>query len=121
MFLEEPRGTVQLADREIAVRALRTRDKRVRDAADRACLEKHNTPVVAAHAGASSRGFGRAALRSLIPTPRAIPAPNGSSFPRGSWSRVQFVASTRRGLSVCSSCGITLGGGVTPRMRAVCT
>ena len=43
MFLEEPRGTVQFADREIAVRSLRTRDKGGRDAVDRAYLE-NNTP-----------------------------------------------------------------------------
>ena len=36
-FLEEPRGTVQIADREIAVRAVRARDKRVRDGG-RSCL-----------------------------------------------------------------------------------
>jgi hypothetical protein len=42
MFLEEPRGTVQIADREIAVGAVRTRDKRLRDAVDRAYLEKYN-------------------------------------------------------------------------------
>ena len=43
-FLEEPRGTVQIADREIPVRALRTRDKRLRDAVDRAYIDKYNTP-----------------------------------------------------------------------------
>jgi hypothetical protein len=42
-FLEEPRGTVQIADREIAVRVVRTRDKRVRDAVDRAYLDKYNS------------------------------------------------------------------------------
>jgi len=44
MFLEEPRGTVQLADREIAVPALRTRDKGVRNAVDRAYLENTTRP-----------------------------------------------------------------------------
>lgn len=42
-FLEEPRGTVRIANREITVRAVRTRDKRVRDAVDRAYLDKYNT------------------------------------------------------------------------------
>jgi hypothetical protein len=95
MFLEEPRGTVQLADREIAVRALRTRDKRVRDAVDRACMEKHNTPVVAAHAGASSRGSGRAVLRSLIPTPRA--PPRDSSAERLKFSVRELAPGSIRG------------------------
>ena len=43
LFLEEPRRTVQIANREIAVCAVRTRDKRLRDAADRAYLKKYNT------------------------------------------------------------------------------
>ena len=43
-FLEEPRGKVQIAGRDIAIRAIRTRDKRVRDAVDRAYLDKYNTP-----------------------------------------------------------------------------
>src|SRR5690349_6867488 len=43
-FLQELRGTVQIAKREIAVRAVRTRDKRVRDAIDRAYLRKYNAP-----------------------------------------------------------------------------
>jgi hypothetical protein len=43
-FLEEPRGAIRIADHEIAVRAVRMRDKRVRDAVDRAYLDKYNTP-----------------------------------------------------------------------------
>jgi len=43
-LLEEPRGTVRIANREIAVPAVRTRDKRVRDAVDRAYLDKYDTP-----------------------------------------------------------------------------
>jgi hypothetical protein len=42
-FLEQLRGTVQIAEREIAVRAVRARDKRLRDAVDRAYLDKYNT------------------------------------------------------------------------------
>jgi hypothetical protein len=37
-------GAVQIAGREIAVCAVRTRDKRVRDAVDRAYLDKYSTP-----------------------------------------------------------------------------
>jgi hypothetical protein len=43
-FLAKPRGTVQIANRQIAVRAVKTRDKRLRDAVDRAYLEKYSTP-----------------------------------------------------------------------------
>jgi hypothetical protein len=42
-FLNESRGSVQIADREIAVRAVRIRDRRVKDAVDRAYLDKYNT------------------------------------------------------------------------------
>jgi hypothetical protein len=43
-FLEEPRGVVQIADREIAVRAVRIRDRRKRDTVDQAYLNKYNAP-----------------------------------------------------------------------------
>ena len=39
-FLREPRGAIQVASQEIAVRAVRVSDKRLRDAIDRAYLEK---------------------------------------------------------------------------------
>ena len=42
-FLKEPRGAVQVADGEIAVRAARIRDARLRDAVDRAYLDKYDT------------------------------------------------------------------------------
>src|SRR6266481_9020983 len=42
-FLEEPRGAIQVAGREIPVRAARTRSERLKDAVDRAYLEKYNT------------------------------------------------------------------------------
>lgn len=43
-FLKEPRGTIRVADREIAVRAVHIKDKRLRDDVDRAYLEKYDTP-----------------------------------------------------------------------------
>jgi hypothetical protein len=43
-FLQEPRGTIQLKDQEIAVRALPIKRKSLRDAIDRAYLDKYNTP-----------------------------------------------------------------------------
>jgi len=43
VFLKEPRGTIQVGGREIAVRAARITDKDMRDAVDRAYLEKYNT------------------------------------------------------------------------------
>ena len=43
-LLKDPRGIVKVAKREIAVQAVRARDKRLRDAVDQAYLEKYNTP-----------------------------------------------------------------------------
>src|SRR5258708_4276192 len=42
-FLKEPIGSIQIADCEIKVSAVRTRSKSLRDAVDRAYLEKYNT------------------------------------------------------------------------------
>lgn len=44
VFLEEPRGAIQVAGQEIAIRAVRTRSERLKDAISRAYLEKYNTP-----------------------------------------------------------------------------
>ncbi|HWI67339.1 MAG TPA: DUF2255 family protein [Nitrospiraceae bacterium] len=43
-FLREPRGTIQVAERTIAVRAKRIKSETLRDAIDRAYLNKYNTP-----------------------------------------------------------------------------
>src|ERR1700746_669513 len=42
-FLKDPCGTIQVADHEIAVRAVRAREKRLRDGIDRAYLQKYKT------------------------------------------------------------------------------
>ena len=42
-FFKEPRGTIQLKDQEIAVRALPIKNERLRDAIDRAYLDKYST------------------------------------------------------------------------------
>ena len=58
-FLEELRGWVRIGDREIPVRAVRTRSERMKDAVDRAYLETYNTPGAIKYArdlvGAKSR------------------------------------------------------------------
>src|SRR2546427_3560122 len=43
-FLEEPLGAVQVAGREIPVRAVRAKSERLRDAVSRAYLTKYGTP-----------------------------------------------------------------------------
>lgn len=42
-FVEEPSGAILIAGKEIPVRAVRTREERLKDAVDRAYLEKYNT------------------------------------------------------------------------------
>jgi hypothetical protein len=55
-FLEEPVGTIQIADkREIPVRAIRTRSERLKDAVSEAYLEKYSTPGALKY----SRGFAK--------------------------------------------------------------
>lgn len=43
-FLEEPRGTIQVAGREIPVRAVRTRSERLKKLVDAAYAAKYDTP-----------------------------------------------------------------------------
>jgi hypothetical protein len=43
-FLEDPRGTIQVGDREIRIRAVPVRSERIRDAVERAYAEKYPTP-----------------------------------------------------------------------------
>lgn len=43
-FLKEPLGTIQLKDQEIAVRAVPIKSESLRDAINRAYLDKYNTP-----------------------------------------------------------------------------
>jgi hypothetical protein len=72
-FLGQPRGTVQIAEREIAVRAVRTRHKRLRDAVDRAYLDKYNTRGAIKYARDLGSAKSRATtleLRPLTPTRR---------------------------------------------------
>ena len=42
-FVDEPRGTIQVKDRKIAVRAIPIKSESLRDAIDRAYLDKYNT------------------------------------------------------------------------------
>lgn len=42
-FLDDPRGVIQVGDREIRVRAVPARSERVRDAVEEAYAEKYNT------------------------------------------------------------------------------
>jgi hypothetical protein len=43
-FLEDPRGTIQVGERKIRIRAVPARGERLRDAVERAYAEKYPTP-----------------------------------------------------------------------------
>ena len=66
-LLAEPRGSVRIADREIPVRAVRTRSERVKDAVDRAYLDKYATPGAIKYARDLVRAQSRAATIELVP------------------------------------------------------
>src|SRR3989440_4857805 len=69
-FLEEPRGAVQVAGREIPVRAVRTRSERLKGAVDRAYLEKYTTPGSVRYAKDLGRAKSRATTTELVPLPK---------------------------------------------------
>jgi len=66
-FLKEPRGAIKVAGQEITVRAVRIRDKRLRDAIDRAYLEKYNTPGALKYARDLGQTKSRATTTELRP------------------------------------------------------
>jgi hypothetical protein len=66
-FLEEPLGTINVDGKEINVRAIRTRSERLKDAIDRAYLEKYTTPGSIKYARDLGRAKSRATTTELIP------------------------------------------------------
>ncbi len=65
--LKEPRGTIQIANYEIAVYAVRIKDKRLRDAVDRAYLERYNTRGALKYAKDLGSAKSRATTLELVP------------------------------------------------------
>ena len=70
MFLEEPHGAIRVGVRDIAVVAVRTRDKRILDAIDRAYLKKYNTPGAIKYARDLGSPQSRGATLELRPLAR---------------------------------------------------
>jgi len=68
-FLEEPRGAIRLADQEIPVRAVRITNERLRDAIDRAYLEKYNTSGALKYAKDLGLPKSRGTTIELVPSP----------------------------------------------------
>jgi hypothetical protein len=66
-FLAEPRGTIQIGGREIAVRAVRTRSERLKAAVDQAYLEKYKTPGSIKYAQDLGGETSRATTTELVP------------------------------------------------------
>jgi len=66
-FLEDPRGTIQVGDRQIAVRAVQTRSERLKTAVDRAYGEKYNTPASFKYVRGFGRGRRRDTTTELVP------------------------------------------------------
>jgi hypothetical protein len=66
-FLKEPRGAIVVGDRELSVRAVRTRSERLKDAVSRAYLEKYNTPGSIKYARDLGRAKSRATTTELVP------------------------------------------------------
>jgi len=66
-FLEEPRGTIQVEGREIAVRAVHTRSERLKAAVDQAYLEKYKTPGSIKYAQDLGGEKSRATTTELVP------------------------------------------------------
>lgn len=66
-FLVEPRGAIQVAGREISIRSVRTRGERLKDAVDRAYLEKYNSPGAIKYARDLGRAKSRATTTELVP------------------------------------------------------
>ncbi len=67
VFLEEPHGAIQVGDKEIAVRAVRTRSERLKEAIDKAYLEKYKTPGSIKYAQDLGNEKSRATTTELMP------------------------------------------------------
>jgi hypothetical protein len=66
-FLAEPRGAIQIAGREIRVRAVRTRSERLKGAIDRAYLRTYRSPGSVRFARDLGRAKSRATTTELVP------------------------------------------------------
>jgi hypothetical protein len=66
-FLDEPRGIIQVGDREIPIRAVQTRSERLKDAVSRAYLAKYTTPGSLKYARDLGRAKSRATTTELVP------------------------------------------------------
>ena len=66
-FLKEPEGTIQIAGREMRVRARKARGERLMDAIDLAYREKYPTPGSRTYVEGFARARRRATTLELVP------------------------------------------------------
>jgi len=66
-FVEEPRGIIAVAGREMPVRAVFMKSDRLKDAVSRAYLEKYHTPGSVKYARDLGRAKSRATTTELVP------------------------------------------------------
>ena len=66
-FLKDARGAIQVADKEIAVRAVRTKSERLKDAVDSAYLDKYNSKGSLKYAKDLGKPKSRATTIELAP------------------------------------------------------
>ena len=70
-FLDEPLGAIQIGDRELKVRAVRTRSERLKDAVSKAYATKYHTPASMKYVRDMSRGKSRESTTELVPAPHS--------------------------------------------------
>jgi len=73
-FLVEPVGVIQVGDRQLPVRAVRTRSERLKAGVDRAYLEKYKTPGSIKYAQDLGGDPSRATTTELVPLETGNPA-----------------------------------------------
>jgi hypothetical protein len=81
-FLKEARGAIQVGKSEIPVRAKPVKSGRLRDAVDRAYLERYNTKGALKYAKDLCRPKSRATTMELVPLSEPNPSLRMSAFGR---------------------------------------
>ncbi len=69
-FLEDPYGYLFVGEKEVPVRAIRTRSERLKDLVSTAYRQKYNTPGSIQYVKEMSRGNSRNTTTELVPSPK---------------------------------------------------
>lgn len=68
-FLKDPSGAINVEGHEIPIRAVKTRSERMKDAIDKAYLDKYHTPGATKYAQDLGRAKSRNTTTELVPAP----------------------------------------------------